>query len=106
MSKFTMFQYKIKNIGGVWASNDVYFMQTRDSYSAAYKPCYPKSSPRDMIIQTIDRTGAYKRGNYELIRRDEKNDRWFSEYFDNLEQVRIELGIARATGIAILRDLC
>lgn len=88
MTNFKQFQNDIKNIGNIWSSNDVYFMQTKDSYSATFKPYYPSSSTRDMIIKTIDRTGAYKRGNYELIVFDDEGEKYTSEYFDTIDQLK------------------
>lgn len=43
MSRFKNFQDNVKNIGGVWSGDDVYFSQMRDGYSASYKPKYPDS---------------------------------------------------------------
>lgn len=88
MSNFLMFKDKIYHLGGKWASKDVFFMQTRDSYSAAYKPNYPNGSLQDMIIQTIDRTGAYNRGNYELVSYRKDCNKWMAEYFDTIGQLR------------------
>jgi hypothetical protein len=68
MSDFKIFQDKVKALCGVWASEDTYFTQTRDEYCAEYRPCYPEHTNRDMIIKDIRRTGAYLRGNYELVR--------------------------------------
>ena len=68
MSDFKNFKNKVKALGGVWASEDTYFSQTRDEYCAEYRPSYPSSTNRDMILKDIRRTGAYLRGNYEIVR--------------------------------------
>ena len=54
MSNFKMFQQNIKALGGIWQSEDVYFSQFRDGYSAAYKPNYPKKSINDKLINSAD----------------------------------------------------
>ena len=83
MSNFKDFQNKVKSLHGVWASDDVCFTQTKDGYQAAYKPEYPNSSDMDMIINDIQRSGAYLRGNYELIRK--WGGRFRSFYFEDLD---------------------
>lgn len=86
MSNFKQFRNDIKNIGDVWSGNDVYFNQMRDCYSAAYRPNYPESCTKDMIIQTIDRTGAYKRGNYELIIYE--GGKYTAKYYFSLDEIK------------------
>ena len=41
MSKFKDFQNEIKEINNVWNSENVFFTQMRDGYSASYTPKYP-----------------------------------------------------------------
>ena len=79
------FKRAIKALGGKWASDDVYFSQMRDGYSAGYKPAYPKCCNDDMTIQTIYGTGAANRGNYELIVF--RDGKFTSEYFDKLDDI-------------------
>lgn len=43
-SYFKQFKSLIINIGGVFATEDVYYSQMRDIYSAAYLPKYPEYS--------------------------------------------------------------
>lgn len=85
MSNFKQFQKNIKSIGNVWSGNNVYFNQMRDCYSATYRPNYPEGCTKDMIIQTIDRTGAYNRGNYELIIWED--GKYISKYFDDVDEL-------------------
>ena len=86
MSNFKQFQNDIKSIGNVWSGNDVYFNQMRDCYSVTYKPNYPEGCTKDMIIQTIDRTGKYNRENYELdIWEDGK---YTTKYFNTIEEIK------------------
>lgn len=49
MTDFKYYQSYIKSLGGIWASNDVYFAQMRDMYTAAYLPRYPERSDKDEI---------------------------------------------------------
>lgn len=87
MSNFKDFQRTILSLSGVWKNeSSVYFSQMKDGYSAAYKPNYPKGSTRDMIIQTIDKSGAYRRGNYELMIF--LDNKYQSIYFQNIAQLR------------------
>lgn len=86
MTYFKVFQNDIKNIGGVWGGNDIYFSQMKDGYSATYKPKYPDSCIEDMVIQTLENSGAYKRGNYELIIW--KENKYGCEYFNNIEEIK------------------
>ena len=44
------FQRNIREKGGIWASDDVYFTQFRDGFSASYRPCFPERSPEDCSI--------------------------------------------------------
>jgi hypothetical protein len=50
MSDFKWFKNTIRTKGGVWASDDVYFSQHKDGYSAAYLPQYPNKSNKDECI--------------------------------------------------------
>ncbi len=86
MSKFKDFQNKIKEINNVWNSEHVFFNQMRDGYSASYKPKYPEYCNDDMIIQTLEGTGAANRGNYELIIFD--GMKFTSKYFDDTDEIR------------------
>lgn len=86
MSNFKDFKNKVLSIPGI-KENHTFFSQMRDGYSAAHKPVFPKSSKKDFIIQTIDQSGAYLRGNYELIAFEgEKVTSFFFEYFDDLKK--------------------
>ncbi len=53
MSDFKWFKHAIRAKGGIWASNDVYFSQLRDGYTAAYLPAYPEQSPKDETIHSV-----------------------------------------------------
>lgn len=87
MSNFKKFQNDILSLPGIWRNKkDIYFSQMKDGYSAAYKPQYPNSSNADKIIQTIDRSGAYLRGKYELIIYLE--NKFTALYFQDIEQLR------------------
>ena len=48
--RFRTFRESIRNMGGVRASNDVYFAQTQSQYTAAFLPEYPEKSKRDSTI--------------------------------------------------------
>ena len=50
MTGFKYFHRVIKEKGGIWNSDDVYFSQTRDTYQAAYLPKYPEKSYYDQTI--------------------------------------------------------
>ena len=86
MSNFKEFQKEIKALGTPWNTDDVYFNQERDGYAASYKPMYPEYCNKDIIIQTIYNTGAYKRGNYELIIHD--GTKFHSLYFMTMQELR------------------
>lgn len=86
MTKFKEFQNDIKSIGNVWSGNSVYFSQMKDGYSAAYKPKYPDGCTEDMIIQTLENSGAYNRGNYELTIW--KENKYSCEYFNYIEEIK------------------
>lgn len=88
MGNFTDFQRIIRSIGGVWNSENVYFSQTRDSYVAAFKPQYPTSTQQDMLIQTIDRSGAYQLGDFEFIRYYPELKKCMSQYFRTFQQMK------------------
>lgn len=50
MGEFKSFIQFVKERGGVWASKDVYFTQTRDCYIADYRPDYPNQTEKDKTI--------------------------------------------------------
>lgn len=50
ISEFSIFKNSIREKGGIWASDDVYFTQYRDGYSASYKPYFPEHSVEDCAI--------------------------------------------------------
>ena len=87
MSNFRTFQSDILSLPGVWQDkNNIYFSQMRDGYQAAYKPHYPHGGLDDMLIQTIDQSGAYLRGNYELIIY--SGNKYTSLYFQTIDQLK------------------
>jgi hypothetical protein len=44
-----------------------------------------------MIINTIDKSGAYLNGNYELVRYDAVCGKFHSEYFESIEEIKNKL---------------
>lgn len=50
MKNFTDFKNAVRNKGGVWNKEAVFFTQFRDGYSAVYKPSYPNPSKDDCAI--------------------------------------------------------
>ena len=50
MKGFATFKESVREKGGIWASNNVYFTQYRDGYSASYIPHWPEHSPEDCAI--------------------------------------------------------
>lgn len=66
-SEFKFFRSEVTALFPLEKRNDIYFSQMRDGYSATYKPEYPNGSKRDIIISDISESGAYLRGNYEMI---------------------------------------
>jgi len=53
ISSFSGFKDFIRNVrekGGIWASEDVYFAQFRDGFSASYRPEFPERSAEDCAI--------------------------------------------------------
>ena len=86
MTNFKDFQNKIREIGNVWNGENIYFSQMRDSYCAAYKPKYPNGCTEDMTIQTLENTGAYNRGNYELTIW--KEGKYGCVYFDDIDEIK------------------
>ena len=86
MNKFKDFKDKIKEISNTWNSENVFFNQMRDGYSASYRPKYPKYCNDDMTIQTLEGTGAANRGDYELIIFD--GGKFTSKYFDDIEEIK------------------
>ncbi len=89
MTTFREFQKAVKKIGGPFSSDFVYFSQMRDQYSAAYKPKYPAASNRDIVINAIDQTGAYLRGNFELVHI--HGGKVHAHYYKSLAEVRAEI---------------
>lgn len=85
MTEFKSFIKAVREIGGKWASDDVYFFQMRDGYSATYKPEYPSSSNLDMRICTLHDTGAQNRGNYELIVCED--GKFVCKYYKTLQEI-------------------
>lgn len=85
-SDFKTFREDIKSLGGVWASENVYFSQMRDGYTAAYKPKYPEPCNKYMTIQTLWASGAYNRGNYELI--SYREGKFSSNYFNSIAEIK------------------
>ena len=81
------FKEKVKSLGGIWATRDVYFTQTRDSYYASYKPAYPDSSPEDAVISDITRSGAYLLGDFEFVRFDKGAGKVTATYFASFEDL-------------------
>lgn len=49
-TSFRQFQANIREKGGIWAGDDVYFSQYRDGFSASYKPNFPNHSSEDCAI--------------------------------------------------------
>ena len=86
MSKFKDFQNEIKEINNIWNSENVFFTQMRDGYSASYRPKYPGYCNEDMIIQTLEGTGAANRGNYELIIF--AGGKFTSKYFNYVDEIK------------------
>lgn len=50
MKGFATFKESVREKGGIWASNNVYFTQYRYGYSASYIPHWPEHSPEDCAI--------------------------------------------------------
>lgn len=67
MGNFKDFRSRVTAIFPEDKRKDIYFSQIKDGYGAAYKPLFPESSQNDIIINSIYNSGAYLRGNYELI---------------------------------------
>ena len=89
MSNFKDFQRDILSLPYIREKKeDVYFSQLCDGYSAKYSPHYPKGSTSDFIIQTTDRSGAYLRGNYELMIYDNSANKYISVYFQDIDQLK------------------
>lgn len=86
MSKFKNFQIGVKEISKTWNSENVFFTQMRDGYSASYRPKYPEYCNDDMIIQTLEGTEAVNRGDYELIIFDD--GKFTSKYFNDTEEIK------------------
>lgn len=86
MSNFKQFQKDVRFIYPIWRSEDVYFSQMRDSYSAEYRPKYQDYCTDDMIIQTTDWNGSYLNGNFELIIYED--GKYTSKYFDAIDEIK------------------
>ena len=50
LTSFRQFQANIREKGGIWAGEDVYFSQYRDGFGASYQPNFPYHSPEDCAI--------------------------------------------------------
>lgn len=81
------FKETVKSLGGVWATEDIYFTRVRDEYYASYKPMYPASSREDVVISDITSSGAYLRGDYELVRFDKGVGKVIATYFASFEDL-------------------
>lgn len=57
--RFRTFRESIRNMGGVWTGNDVYFAQTQSQYTAAFLPEYPEKSKRDSTISCCWLNGGW-----------------------------------------------
>ena len=87
MTDFKKFKNDILSLPGIWKNeNDIFFTQYRDCYEALYNPNYPNGSTKDIIIRTTDKTGAYLRGNYELIIY--QNGKYNAIYFSDFEELK------------------
>lgn len=56
---FKKFKNIIRNLGGVWSSEDVYFSKTQSTYTAKYAPKYPESSSEDSTINILHFEGMW-----------------------------------------------
>ena len=62
---FARFKRIIRAIGGVWATDNVYFDCTQSMYTASYLPTYPEKSPEDSRISCCWVSGMwYYSGEY------------------------------------------
>ena len=57
--RFRTFRESIRNMGGGWTGNDVYFAQTQSQYTAAFLPEYPEKSKRDSTISCCWLNGGW-----------------------------------------------
>lgn len=57
--RFRTFRESIRNMGGLWTGNDVYFAQTQSQYTAAFLPEYPEKSKRDSTISCCWLNGGW-----------------------------------------------
>ena len=89
MSGLKEFQNSITWLGGIWSSNDVYFIQQRDMYTANYRPDYPECSIYDQVIhQYFDFTNtAQLRGRFAFIRFYHDEGKCRSIYVKTLEEL-------------------
>lgn len=85
MQGFKQFMNDVRALGGPWASDDVYFTQMRDEYSADYRPEYPASTHKDMLIRDIRRWGCTIPGNYMLVSYWQDADKWHAMYANDLK---------------------
>lgn len=68
-SYFKTFKEAIRQLGGIWASNDVHFSQFSDEYVAAFLPAYPeKDEQHDHVISF-----KWKERKWELDGKDTNN---------------------------------
>jgi len=44
MTNVERFKQVVASLGDIWASDHIYFSQTRDDYSAQYAPSYPHNT--------------------------------------------------------------
>lgn len=86
MGNFTDFRNHVKAVFSFMPEKDLYFSQLRDGYVAAYKPAYPESTDQDVRISEISDSGAYLRGNYELVH--VHNGKAHSHYAEHLSQLQ------------------
>ena len=63
MTGFKQFKVAVKSKGGIWASRDVYYSQTRDTYAAHYAPTYPDKSPLEQTLVYNHTTHMWLRYN-------------------------------------------
>lgn len=67
MITFKTFKQYIRRLQGCWASDNVYFSQMRDTYSAAYLPKYPEKSEEDTHIEFNGSMYQFRTANGAVI---------------------------------------
>lgn len=50
LTDFQRFINRVRRCGGIWESEDIYFSQMRDEYSAAFYPKYPEHTCGDYVL--------------------------------------------------------